>query len=50
VIPGELAHLSHRHQFDESNMPVVLESESRKIADLVVVDPAHHDDVDFYRR
>ena len=43
MIPSKLAHFANGHQLDEPHVPIVLESEPRKIADFVVVDPAHDD-------
>src|SRR6266516_85768 len=50
MIPGQLSHLSDRHQLDESHVPLVVDRETRKIADLVVIDAAHYHDVDLDRR
>ena len=46
MIPGEVAHLSDGHQLDKPYVPRTIEGQPRKIADLVIIDPSHHDDVD----
>src|SRR3954462_3893369 len=45
VFPRELAHIANGHELDKPDVPWMIESESSEVANLVVVDSAHHDDV-----
>src|SRR5437870_4697327 len=46
MLPGQLAHTTNRHELDESHVPLAIHREPGEIGDLVVVDAAHHYDVD----
>src|SRR5947207_14583878 len=46
----QLSHLSDGHQLDEAYVPVVVERQTPKILELVVVDATHHHDVELDRR
>ena len=50
MVPCEVAHLSDRHQLDESHVPFVLDCQSGEIGNLIVIDAPHHNYVDFDRR
>src|SRR5262249_3076026 len=41
VLPGQLAHVAHRHQLDEPHVPGMRERTPREIYDFVIVDPSH---------
>ena len=50
MLPRQLVHVTHRHEFDEPDVPRVVARQCGEVSDLIVIAPAHDDDVDLDRR